>query len=97
MAVGARLKYLIRGVEPDRGDRGALQAELEAALPGASAITLLPVVEGFSLDLEMHDIAPFSRTSFEPYVAEHVLPDAVRLRCQARGDLGVQLLKASFN
>ena len=92
----AKLKYVIRGVNPSRDAQQSLQQELEEALPSATAVTLLPVVDGFSLDLEVSDVAPFSRTSFEPYVAEHVLQEAVSLRCQGIGTLEIQLLKSIY-
>jgi len=44
----------------------------------------------------MRDLAPFSRTSFEPYLAEHVLPEAVSIRCRVKDAVKVQLLKAHF-
>lgn len=61
-----------------------------------SAITVLPVVEGFSVELEFDDIKPFTQVSFEPYIAEHVLADAVNLRCSHQEDPQIQLLKSRF-
>ncbi len=43
------------------------------------------------------DLSPFSRNSFEPYVAEHILPEAAASRCRATGDIQLQLLKAHYN
>lgn len=94
--IGCTLKYIVRGVESTRESRGDLQTELQDNLKGLSAVTILPVVQGLSIELEMHDIAPFNRASFEPYVAEHVLPDAVRIRCEAESDLALQLVKEKF-
>ena len=45
----------------------------------------------------MSDLRPFSAESFEPYVAEHVLPEAAQLRCTTTGPVQLQLLKARFN
>jgi len=90
------LKYLVRGVNSDRSAQQALRAELSDMLNQVSAITVLPVVEGFSVELEFDDIKPFSTVSFEPYVAEHVLGDAVRMRCSAAGQPEIQLLKSRF-
>ncbi len=86
------LRYLVKGVAPQRDYQGAL---LEL-LPNANAVTVLPVVDGFSVEIEMLDLAPFSRTSFEPYLAEHVLPEAVAARCQPEGEVRLQLLKAHY-
>jgi hypothetical protein len=90
------LKYLVRGVSADRPSQQALTSELGEMLSHASAITVLPVVEGFSVELEFDDIKPFTTVSFEPYVAEHVLGDAVRLRCESQGSPEIQLLKSRF-
>ena len=59
------------------------------------AITVLPVVQGFSVELEFDDIKPFTKVSFEPYIAEHVMADAVNLRC-SRSSPQIQLLKSRF-
>ena len=48
------------------------------------------------MELEFEDIKPFTTVSFEPYVAEHVLGDAVRLRCDTQGSAEIQLLKSRF-
>ena len=90
------LRYLVKGVEPQRDYQGALQGELLDLLPNANAVTILPVVDGFSVEIEMLDLAPFSRTSFEPYLAEHVLPEAVAARCRPAGEVMLQLLKAHY-
>jgi hypothetical protein len=90
------LKYLVKGVEPGRESQRALQIELEELLPSHNAITILPVVEGYSVEIEVNDIAPFSRTSYEPYIAEQILSEAVNIRCQPRGETQLQLLKARF-
>lgn len=90
------LKYLVKGVAPGRESQRALQIELEELLPSHNAITILPVVEGYSVEIEVNNIAPFSRTSFEPYVAEHILSEAVNMRCESRGETELQLLKARF-
>lgn len=90
------LKYLVRGVDASRSSQQALTAELADMLNHVSAITVLPVVEGFSVELEFDDIKPFTTVSFEPYIAEHVLGDAVRLRCSAQSSPEIQLLKSRF-
>jgi hypothetical protein len=90
------LKYLVKGVAPDRESQQALQVELEELLPRHNAITILPVVEGYSVEIEMQDIAPFSRSSFEPYIADQILAEAVNIRCHSRGETQLQLLKARF-
>ena len=90
------LRYLVKGVTPQRDHQGELQDELFELLPNANAVTILPVVEGYSVEIEMLDLAPFSRTSFEPYLAEHVLPEAVAARCRPGGEVKLQLLKAHY-
>ena len=90
------LKYLVRGVAADRSSQQALAAELADMLNNVRAITVLPVVEGFSVELEFDDIKPFTKVSFEPYIAEHMLADAVNLRCSHQGVLQIQLLKSRF-
>ena len=93
---GCILKYLARGVVTTRDSKSALLAELHEVLPH-STVTVLPVNEGYSVELEFDDIAPFNRSSFEPYIAEQVLGEALRLRCQVSGNLQLDLLKARFD
>ena len=90
------LKYLVRGVTADRTSQQSLTSELGDMLNHVRAITVLPVVQGFSVELEFEDIKPFTKVSFEPYIAEHVLADAVNLRCSRRGTPQIQLLKSRF-
>ena len=90
------LKYLVCGVTADRSSQQSLTSELGDMLNHVSAITVLPVVQGFSVELEFDDIKPFTKVSFEPYIAEHVLADAVNLRCSYQGMPQIQLLKARF-
>ena len=90
------LKYLVRGVDTNRSSQQALTAGLAEMLNHISAVTVLPVVEGFTVELEFDDIKPFTTVSFEPYVAEHALGDAVRLRCVSQGSCEIQLLKSRF-
>lgn len=90
------LKYLVKGVKPSRESQQELQRELQENLPNAASIVILPVVQGYSLEIEMNDLAPFSSSSFEPYVAEHVLPEAVSIRCETNGPVQLQLLKARY-
>ena len=90
------LKYIVKGVNTNRETQGDLRHEISEALPTAEAVVVLPVVEGYSVEIEMADLSPFSSTSFEPYVAEHILPDAVAVSCRVR-DHELQLVKAHFN
>lgn len=89
------LKYLVKGVSTSRETQSDLQREIQDALPNAQSVVVLPVVEGFAVEIEMADLGPFSTTSFEPYVAEHVLPDAVNIGCRVTQHQ-LQLLKAHF-
>ena len=91
------LRYLVKGVAPERDDRSDLQNELLELLPNANAVTVLPVVQGLSVEIELTDLAPFTRSSIEPYVAEHVLPEAVSIRCRTQGQVQLQLLKAHYS
>ena len=90
------LKYLVRGVAADRTSQQSLTSELGDMLNHVRAITILPVVQGFSVELEFDDIKPFTKVSFEPYIAEHVMADAVNLRCSHQGSPQIQLLKSRF-
>ena len=90
------LKYLVRGVDADRASQQALTAELEDMLNHVSAVTVLPVVEGFTVELEFDDIKPFTTVSFEPYVAEHALSDACATAMRTQGSPQIQLLKSRF-
>ena len=90
------LKYLVRGVTADRTSQQSLTSELGDMLNHVTAITVLPVVHGFSVELEFDDIKPFTKVSFEPYIAEHVMADAVNLRCSHQGSPQIQLLKSRF-
>ena len=92
---GCRLKYLARGVIPSRDSKSALLAELQEVIP-QSTVTVLPVNQGYSIELEFTDIAPFNRSSFEPYIAEQVLSESLNLRCQFSGSLQLDLLKTYF-
>ena len=91
-----QLRYLIKGIYTSRDSQQELTRELEDLLPNADAITVLPVVQGYSVELEINDITPFNRVSFEPYIADHVLADAVRIHCEGDGDVQIQLLNSSF-
>lgn len=95
--VGCTLKYLVKGVRPERASQSALQDELKELLPNADSIVIMPVVEGYSVEIEVSDVAPFSRTSFEPYVADHILPEAVAIRCQPESAIKLQLLQAHYS
>ena len=97
MLTSCRLQYLVKGVNAEREDKFSLQQELVDALPNASLVNLLPVVEGFTLDLEFTDIAPFSKGSFEAYLAEQVLLELINLKCETRGSVSLQLLSSKYS
>ena len=90
------LKYLVNGVPTDRESQGGLKQELADTLPNALSIVVLPVVDGFSVEIEMQDLGAFSRSSFEPYVGEHVMPDALTTQFKHTNHQ-VKLLKAHFS
>ena len=89
------LKYLVKGVDTSRDTQMDLVREIQACLPDAQSVVALPVVDGFAVEIEMADLRPFTRSSFEPYVAEHVLPEAVAIGCKVQ-DHQLQLLMAHF-
>ena len=95
--VACILRYLVKGVKPERESQQALQNELEELLPHHNAVTIMPVVQGYSVEIEVSDLGSFSRESFEPYIAEHVLREAVDIRCRPSEDFQLQLLKAHFS
>ena len=97
MLTSCRLQYLVKGINAAREDKFSLYREIVDALPNASSVNLLPVVEGFTLDLEFTDIAPFSKRSFEPYLAEQVLLELINLKCETRGSVSLQLVRSEFN
>lgn len=90
------LKYLAKGLNPTRECQGDLQRELLDSLPNAQSVVVLPVVDGYSIEIEIADLAPFSRSGIEPYVAEHVLPEAISIRCKPSRAVEIQLLQAHF-
>ena len=94
---GCVLKYLVKGVPHDREAKNDLRQVLHEAIPKAESIVVLQVVDGFSVEIEVTDVSPFSRTSFEPYIADHVLPDGVRACFRDVSDPQLQLLKAQFS
>jgi len=95
-SVACILKYLVKGVTPERENQRALQDDIQELLPHANAVIILPVVDGYSVEIEVSDLTPFSRSSFEPYVAEHILPEAVKIRCRPSDEVQLQLLKAHY-
>ena len=95
-SVACILKYLVKGIVPEREDQRALGDDIQELLPHANAVVVLPVVDGYSVEIEVTEMTPFSRTSFEPYVAEHILPEAVRIRCRPSDEVQLQLLKAHY-
>ena len=97
MLTSCRLQYLVKGINAEHEVKFSLHREIVEALPNASFVNLLPVVEGFTLDLEFTDIAPFSKASFEPYLAEQVLLELINLKCETRGSVSLQLVRSEFN
>lgn len=90
------LKYLVKGVHTTRDAQADLQQELLDLLPNANSVVVLPVVQGFNIEIEMADLHPFTSESFEPYVAEHILPEAVQIRCETTDKVELLLLKSRF-
>ena len=92
-----KIKYLVKGIAPDRASKDNLKNEIFDMLPKAEAVTVLPIVEGFSLDLEVSDIAPFSKASFEPYLSSQILLEAIELKCNPIGLISIELINSSFS
>ena len=82
MPTSCHLQYLVKGVNAEREDKFSLRQE---------------IVDGFSLDLEFADIEPFSKASFEPYLAEQVLLELINRKCQTIGSVSLQLMHSEFN
>ena len=91
-----QIKYVVKGVTADREDKDNLRTEMLDTLPEGSFVTLLPVVEGFSLEMEISDISPFTEKSFEPYLSEQILLEAIGLKCKSRGPVSIELIKINF-
>ncbi len=95
-STSCKIKYLVRGVEANRESKENLRNEILDMLPKAEVVTLLPVVEGFSLDIEVSDISPFSESSFETYLSDQILLEAIELKCDPRGQISLELVKSNF-
>ena len=97
MPTSCRIQYLVKGVNAEREDKSNLHQEIVDALPNVSSVNLMPVVEGFSLDLEFYDIEPFSKASFEPYLSEQVLLELINLKCETIGSASLQLVRSEYS
>ena len=97
MPTSCRIQYLVKGINAEREDKSNLHQEIVDALPNVSSVNLMPVVEGFSLDLEFSDIEPFSKASFEPYLSEQVLLELINLKCEIKGSASVQLVRSEYS
>ena len=95
MKTSCRLRYLARGVETDEESRRTLNEEL-STLSGVACVTILPIVKGWSIEIDFSDISPFGKSSFETYFAEQILKEAIVLRCNIDGALQLELLLSSY-
>ncbi len=95
MTTSCKLKYLARGVETDEDSRQSLSEEL-SVVSGVACITILPIVKGWSIEVDFSDISPFSKISFETYFAEQILKEAIMLRCKIDGAFQLELLLSSY-
>ena len=95
MTTGCKLRYLARGVETDEESRRSLNDEL-STLSGVACVTILPIVKGWSIEVDFSDISPFGKSSFETYFAEQILKEAIILRCKVEGTLQLELLLSSY-
>ena len=95
MTTGCKLRYLARGVETDEESRRSLNDEL-STLSGVACVTILPIVKGWSIEVDFSDISPFGKSSFETYFADQILKEAIILRCKVEGALQLELLLSSY-
>ena len=95
MKTSCRLRYLARGVETDEESRRTLNEEL-STLSGVACVTILPIVKGWSIEIDFSDISPFGKSTFETYFAEQILKEAIMLRCDIDGALQLELLLSSY-
>ena len=95
MRTSCKLRYLARGVETDQESRQSLNEEL-SIVSGVACVTILPIVQGWSIEVDFSDISPFGKSSFEPYFAEQILREAIMLRCNIEGALQLELLLSSY-
>ena len=96
MKTSCRLRYLARGVETDEESRRTLNDEL-SILSGVACVTILPIVKGWSIEIDFSDISPFGKSTFETYFAEQILKEAIMLRCDIDGALQLELLLSSYD
>ena len=95
MTTSCKLRYVARGVETDEVSRRSLNDEL-STLSGVACVTILPIVKGWSIEVDFSDISPFSKSSFETYFAEQILKEAIMLRCKIDGAFQLELLLSSY-
>ena len=95
MTTSCKLRYVARGVETDEVSRRSLNDEL-STLSGAACVTILPIVKGWSIEVDFSDISPFGKSSFEPYFAEQLLKEAIMLRCNIDEAFQLELLLSSY-
>ena len=95
MTTSCKLRYIARGVETDEESRRSLNAEL-SILSGVACVTILPIVKGWSIEVDFSDISPFGKSSFETYFAEQILKEAIMLRCKIDGAFQLELLLSSY-
>ena len=95
MTTSCKLRYLARGLETNQESRQSLSEEL-STVSGVACVTILPVVKGWSIEVDFSDISPFGKSSFETYFAEQILKEAIMLRCNIDGALQLELLLSSY-
>ena len=95
MTTSCKLRYLARGLETNQESRQSLSEEL-STVSGVACVTILPVVKGWSIEVDFSDISPFGKSSFEPYFAEQILKEAIMLRCNVDGEFQLELLLSSY-
>ena len=95
MTTSCKLRYLARGLETNQESRQSLSEEL-STVSGVACVTILPVVKGWSIEVDFSDISPFGKSSFETYFAEQILKEAIMLRCNIDGAFQLELLLSSY-
>ena len=87
-AASCTVRYVVKGIA-DRylaGTSMDLCEEIQEALPNPGSVSVKPTDEGMDVTIEVTDIEPFNRDTFEPFIYEHVLWHAVHATCHIQGD-----------
>ncbi|MDA1077022.1 MAG: hypothetical protein O3A63_20085 [Proteobacteria bacterium] len=90
------MRYLIKGVNSTKENRIDFEAELKRSSFQIDSVVLLPVVNGFTAEIELTSLGPFDEKSIEPYLQENLVSSSVETVFQksaAEFDVVLQRLK----